>query len=850
MNPKSSPFGSIWRKWDLHFHTPTSYDYEHKGATNQEIIDGLIRAGVEVVAITDHHRIDTARIIELQKLGGANLTVLPGIEFRSELGGSDSVHYIGIFPENSDVVDLWTKLSGKLNITEAEVAKRGDETIYCPFVETSRVIHDLGGLLSVHAGKKTNTIEGLKNSDIIKQFVKKDLVRDHIDIYEVGVVADVQDYVEKVFPHLDRPIPLILCSDNHDIRDYKPKCPLWIKGDKSFEALRQTLFEPFRRVSVSVEKPIAPLLTIRNVVLDFPVDAALVGGNLTAKEPDPFCFRGKTEITFSPYLTCLIGGRGSGKSTLLNLIHEKLAPGSAKFFKTNSLSPEATTSIASGVSIDGDTEQKVVEFLPQNEIEQFATAPLGFTDAIFSRLAKRDADRKLSAMRTELLTAILNTNKQGKRLKEHHELVAQIVTAEKELASAKALIASFENAEYKAINSELGVLSKELKGLLNWRSRLETLINELGVLRENQKLPASINPNAYETEFFAILKEIEKMSAPVQARANLTAATERIDELSLSVLGLKYKLGDFLKGRGLSPENLADVGKANELVAQFEQELPSLQAKQSELASQITAYKSNRLELITKYSAIMSTLLEPLNQMLSQLGEEVRPIELRYEFDNMQFEQTMIKHIQEQLGEKAPRIDHICGMLEDVDFTALTDHEDFIPKLQKKQATAKLLHDHFSVPLNFALLQNEVEKKLLDVEAFGRVRVSYDGKPVESSSFGQRCTAAIVILLLLGNTPIVIDEPEAHLDSALIANYLVELIKTKKLDRQIIFATHNANFVVNGDAELIHVLEMGADKVTKIKSITIEDLTHREKLLALEGGSEAFLKREHRYGIG
>ncbi len=66
MNPKSSTLGSIWRKWDLHFHTPASYDYAYKGATNKEIVDGLIKAGVEVVAITDHHRIDTKRIVELQ----------------------------------------------------------------------------------------------------------------------------------------------------------------------------------------------------------------------------------------------------------------------------------------------------------------------------------------------------------------------------------------------------------------------------------------------------------------------------------------------------------------------------------------------------------------------------------------------------------------------------------------------------------------------------------------------------------------------------------------------------------------------------------------------------------------
>lgn len=77
--------GSQWRKWDLHFHTPTSYDYGDKSVTNQEIIDTLSENEISVVAITDHHIIDIKRITELQELGKEkNITVLPGIEFLSD----------------------------------------------------------------------------------------------------------------------------------------------------------------------------------------------------------------------------------------------------------------------------------------------------------------------------------------------------------------------------------------------------------------------------------------------------------------------------------------------------------------------------------------------------------------------------------------------------------------------------------------------------------------------------------------------------------------------------------------------------------------------------------------------
>ncbi len=849
MNPKSSPLGSIWRRWDLHFHTQSSYDYQNKSVTNENIVAGLVKAGIEVVAITDHHRIDPARIIDLQRLAGNNLTVLPGVEFRSELGGSEFVHYIGIFPETANIVELWTKLAGKLDITEADVKRAGDEAIWCPFEKTSNVIHELGGLVSVHAGKKNNSIENMSNADNIKRIVKKEYVEGGlIDILEIGRIADEKDYQTIVLPQLSRKVPIIICSDNHYIGDYAVKCPLWIKGDKTFESLRQTLYEPLRRVAISADNPLAPLLTIRNVSINFPPETELTTESDGEQRSDKFCLRGKSTITFSPYLTCLIGGRGSGKSTVLNLIHEKLEPGKTKFFAENSLVPGATTTISGCVSIDGDVEQKVVEFLQQNEIEQFATAPVRFTEAIFNRLAKLDTEGKLAAVEEELRLAMIETNAQGDRLKAHDELANRITTAEKELAAAKALIASFENEEYKRINAELGSLNKELQGLRHWRSRLEELIRALRVLRGKQNFPPSENPNAYEIEFFAMLKSIDDTSAPVPGRANLAAAAAREEELVGAGAGLKKRLEEFLRGRGLSQENLADVGKANERVAQIEQELPAQKAKEAELAVQIAAFVAKR-NLTTKRAAVVSALLEPLNKTLSQLGKEVRAIELRYEFDERQFDQVMTTHIQECLGANAPRIDHLASMLEDIDFATLTTREDFVAKLPEKQATAKVLRDYVSIPLNFELLKVEAEKKQTDFGAFGRIRVSYDGKPVENSSFGQRCTAAIVILLLLGNTPIVIDEPEAHLDSGLIANYLVELVKTAKLNRQIIFATHNANFVVNGDAELIHTLEMGNDKVTKIQSMTIEDLEHRGKLLALEGGPEAFLKREHRYGI-
>ncbi len=142
--------GSLWGRWDLHFHTPSSFDYKDKSITNEQIVQNLIDQRIVAVAMTDHHLMDVARITDLARLGAGQLTVLPGIELRSQLGGKESVHLIGIFDQKSDLTYLWTKLQGLLGITPTEVNERGDDRVYVQFEHAASVIHELGGYVSVH----------------------------------------------------------------------------------------------------------------------------------------------------------------------------------------------------------------------------------------------------------------------------------------------------------------------------------------------------------------------------------------------------------------------------------------------------------------------------------------------------------------------------------------------------------------------------------------------------------------------------------------------------------------------------------------------------------------------------
>ena len=132
---KNNPIGSKWLKWDLHFHTPSSYDYFKKSISNNDIVERLITAGVRVVAITDHHYIDVNRITKLRKLSNENLTILPGIELRSELGDKP-IHYIGIFSESADIEHLWDTIRGALGLTSEDIRKKGgDDRVYVPIAE-------------------------------------------------------------------------------------------------------------------------------------------------------------------------------------------------------------------------------------------------------------------------------------------------------------------------------------------------------------------------------------------------------------------------------------------------------------------------------------------------------------------------------------------------------------------------------------------------------------------------------------------------------------------------------------------------------------------------------------------
>jgi ABC-type lipoprotein export system ATPase subunit len=313
---KNDPHGSVWRKWDLHFHTPSSYDYKNKSITNEKIIEKLSENNISVVAVTDHHLIDVERINTLQKLGKEKeITVLPGIEFCAESRGKEPVHFIGIFSEASDISFIWSEINSKTNIASQKQEGKKDNEIHCKLEETCKLIKKLGGIVTIHAGDKSNTIENITHSLPVPTAEKIDIIK-NIDIFELGKPEDQIGYNTKVFPSIKRVLPMIICSDNHKITDYTLKENCWIKADPTFDGLKQIIYEPTDRVLIDKEPEVCE--RVRNNKTKY-IKSLIVNQKSNYGEEKGIWFK-DISIDFNKELVAIIGNKGSGKSALSDIM--------------------------------------------------------------------------------------------------------------------------------------------------------------------------------------------------------------------------------------------------------------------------------------------------------------------------------------------------------------------------------------------------------------------------------------------------------------------------------------------------------------------------------------------------
>lgn len=853
--------GSEWRIWDLHFHTPSSYDYQDKSVKNQDIINALSENNVSVVAITDHHIIDIERIQDLQRLGKEkNIVVLPGIEFCSELGGSEAIHYIGIFPETANLNTIWTKIQGQCNLTSEEIVSKGQERIVCSFEKTSSLIIELGGLVTIHAGKKSNSIESIKNNLLVKQEFKQQLLSTYHPLLEVGKIEDVESYKSYVFPNIKFSLPIIMCSDNHNIREYTTKEKLWIKADMTFEGLKQILFEPEERVRIQAAKPDEK--DIYKVIDSIKLD-------------EKGFWQG--EIPLNSNLNTIIGGRSTGKSSLLKAI-------AAKHGSTDVPEKDFIRNHLEGVLIQwkdgGENAGHEIEYFAQSYMHKIASEPEETNklvkDIIRSKkegellnnykiesegISKRIRDSiyilftdqdDISSIKKDLLE---KGNKAGVE-----EQLRQLKLKASELQKNSAMTGE-ESTTFEEQTRHVQEKRKLIVDAENDLSILAKLLEDIpfasSFIDKYPLIKLSFASNQNDIEhYFNTLKQKYNEEWNRSISSLMEATQKEKEKLSSEVQSIE-KEDIYKKGLRVIEDN-KELRDVNNKIKEEEKKLADIN-KQEQQLQRITNHQAEILQTVIddhcSFKDKANWICDALKISHGELGISVATDLHSSEMQDF---------LQSKLNQRGyERKNYVQELLEEYNKNNKTHISNFLRELLSEDVLLKNWNNPRDVAIDF-FTRNWYGLNFI---------LSYQEDDFRQMSEGKQAFVILKLLLDFSDKkcPILIDQPEDSLDNRAIYKELVAYIKEKKKERQIILVSHNSNVVVSADAENIIVANQegvnnknenrvkfqytnGALENTKQRDETsayiLSSQGIREHICdILEGGRIAFEKREQKYGF-
>jgi len=640
-----------------------------------------------------------------------------------------------------------------------------------------------------------------------------------------------------------------------DTNDYT-----WVKADLTFEGLRQIILEPEFRVRIQESKPAEPIYRIEKLRLNIPDPANVLVGDQTST----FCFSGSNnELKLSPYFNCFIGGRGVGKSTILNLLSSQYGNND----KINDLKVvdrnEDHINLIDSITLDdGDSSASSIDFVSQNSIEELATNLKVFTKYIYGRV-KKHGGLDLDAYESKINALMVGIDSFINDLIKTKELEYKSEEIAKQISSKEKVVNSIGDQVYKDLTSEQSEKIQLRSQIESSEKRLKELVQSISdLLKEQASISQKNQNNKFDDKYSEILDGLKNSIAPYGDEAGFSEIFsedyENIEHVKSEIDSIGGQIKEFLNDKGVHQDNLDDLASANDEISVLSSSKESIDYDLMRLNSKLE--QELDFSVIDEFSEQLKESIKNVNQDLTSIrsdSEEIDEITLEFVFDKnsscFDFIEDMRDFLKKELslGQlpdanllKRTLLDENNNLLsEDALIDVLSNGDD------SGKATIEILKTFLSRKRAMQIIEMMYKRRNTDVIHYMRIMVNYGGKSIETTSFGQRCSAALIILLALGNHPIVIDEPEAHLDSSLIANYLVDILKKIRERRQVIFATHNANFVVNGDADMIYILESGIDNKTIFHEATLENINYREKILKLEGGPIAFKQRDKRYSV-
>lgn len=898
--------GSEWRKWDLHLHTPASFDYKNKNITAKEIAEKLKEKDISVVAITDHHIIDEKWISDIRNESDKinhKITIFPGMEIRTELEAKENIHIIAIFKESSNINYINTELTTKLDINSQLENGELEEKIYCKYDKTIEVIKSLDGVISIHCAKKSNGIDDvISNNTPVKQKIKEKMIKE-IDICEIGQYNDIESYKKYVFtdPNINKIYPIILCSDNHNISEYYKDENIftWIKADPTFNGLKQILYEPEERVKIQEEKP--------DKKEDYNIIESILLKNKDGLLDEQKILDKDIEIKLNQNLNSIIGEKSSGKSFLLFLIARTLLSKqefdkiSNVFKKENqkekkyefkyeelfrkinctiryksdqlyelkdNLNDRKITYIPQGyLNQSVEEDEELMKNIEKDIIDIFETKNLDL------RKLKDDYTNFLNENQEKLNNNIdnyfINNDKIEKLKKELTDYGVQKQEIEKikkrKEEELKQIIMEFKDIDKKEI--ELYKKTEQTITALEYnKNAFNKSLNKLDNINYNslkpyfENLEKQILDNIGSGILYNCLDEIYKDS---EEQFNKNKEKQKIFfkikilKIDGNILKEEYKIKAI-------KEKIKKQGDLNSKKTNVEKEINDINLKiiklteTEELISKAKEEKGVIWNLIiedfNKYLEEIFSFCEKCNSYLLKVKKSIDGVnELNMEPKfNQKLYQGQFENVFDMRGGKVTNDAYNFNDIELVNY---------------KNHFLKLFNNEYGLRYKDNKSQKDILKNLCINLLSPKLIIKYDDDIFdEKMSAGKRAILLLKILIEVNTedkTPILIDQPEDDLDSKSVYKHLVDYIKTAKKRRQIILVSHNPNIVVGCDSEEVIIAQQKNKKfyyrsgslensylTDKNSNITPETAGIRENVCdILEGGTEAFKKREQKYNI-
>lgn len=982
--------GAIWRRWDPHIHTPgTVLNNQFTGSNVWEQYLRCIETSeprIEALGITDYCSIDRYEETLKYKIAGrlpdVNL-IFPNVELRLDIGTSRNVPinlHLLISPDHSNHIyeagnflrSLQFEVDGQgYGCDQQELIRLGRATSRTQLDEVAALeagtnqfkmsvprLRDAlrsnrwarDNIIIGVAGGSTDGSSGLQ-SDSSFATVRREIER------LAGVIFSSQPSQRKFWigkgsetvaalnTLWDGPKVCLHGSDAHQLRDVgKPDQDrfTWIKGEATFEALRQACIEPEARAIVATRPPKAalPHQTIDRLLI----------------KNASWCLT--SEIPLNSGLVGIIGARGSGKTALADII---AAGCNATPYESNAqsfLARAAQHLVDSSVQVvwaeghdslvklggnpERDDEPPRVQYLSQQFVDQLCSSE-GISDELLHEIERvvYQAHPIENRMGTSTFTELLDLRaSRGRILRERNEkTIAEtgrqinLERAQQErLPSLKAKRATDETtiaedkkargdliiqggtqraARLNQISAAAEVCERKIEGLQRKRQALLSLIDAVEESRDHE-LPrrlaalkknfsaADLTDNEWDMldlhfrgQFDDLLRpkvtELDEFIRTIQGSLQPTklpnAPTEQdpfiSDDADLSEVSLNTLRAEAERLRGLIGLDAANAQKLNQLIAKISH-AEILLGKLNEAITLAEGAGARRDELMqqrrSQYASIfdgiaieeseLEAMYAPLRDTLS--GEEGALGKLTFSVRrNVDIEAwTRRGENLMDLRTGGPFRGH--GALLQVARTMLLTAwqtgssgvvADAMQAFRAQHDGDILAHSPVSNNDRTAYLQwgAQVAEWLTSTDHISvGYGVQYDGVDIEQLSPGTR---GIVLLLLYlsidrnDDRPLIIDQPEENLDPKSIFVELVERFRLAKLRRQIIIVTHNANLIVNGDADQVIVANCGPHRIGKLPEISylsggLENSEIRRHVCEiLEGGEVAFKERARRLRV-